>query len=83
MSKDNDARDYNKNGPHLVTTRYLFIDAAYATAIAGIVHLYMPLAQLRMFENIPVVAFFLCSGIAQILWIFPMIRNMENVVLCL
>lgn len=49
--------------------QYYFIAAAAATAIAGIVHLYMPLAHLRMFENIPMVTFFLGSGIVQIFWI--------------
>jgi len=53
----------------------LFIAAAVATAIAGIVHVYMPLAHLRMFENIPMVTFFLGSGIAQIFWILPMIKR--------
>ena len=55
--------------------QYYFIAAAAATAIAGIVHLYMPLAHLRMFENIPMVTFFLGSGIAQIFWILPMIMR--------
>ena len=55
--------------------QYYFIAAAAATAIAGIVHLYMPLAHLRIFENIPMVTFFLGSGIAQIFWILPMIKR--------
>jgi hypothetical protein len=55
--------------------QYYFIAAAAATAIAGIVHLYMPFAHLRMFENIPMVTFFLGSGIAQIFWILPMIKR--------
>ncbi|MDQ3868816.1 MAG: hypothetical protein M3250_04575 [Thermoproteota archaeon] len=55
--------------------QYYFIAAAAATAIAGIVHLYMPLAHTRMFENIPMVTFFLSSGIAQIFWILPMIKR--------
>ena len=55
--------------------QYYFIAAAAATAIAGIVHLYMPLAHTRMFENIPMVTFFLGSGIAQIFWILPMIKR--------
>jgi hypothetical protein len=55
--------------------QYLFIAAAAATAIAGIVHLYMPLAHPRMFGNIPMVTFFLGSGIAQIFWILPMIKR--------
>ena len=55
--------------------QYYFIAAAAATAIAGIVHLYMPLVHPRMFENIPMVTFFLGSGIAQIFWILPMIKR--------
>jgi hypothetical protein len=55
--------------------QYYFIAAAAATAIAGIVHLYMPLTHLRMFENIPMVTFFLGSGITQIFWILPMIKR--------
>ena len=55
--------------------QYYFIAAAAATAIAGLVHLYMPFAHPRMFENIPMVTFFLGSGIAQIFWILPMIKR--------
>ena len=51
--------------------QYLFIAAAVATAIAGIVHLYMPLSHPRMLGNIPTATFFLGSGIAQIFWILP------------
>ncbi|HJT47103.1 MAG TPA: hypothetical protein VJ729_02885, partial [Nitrososphaeraceae archaeon] len=46
--------------------QYLFIAAAVATAIAGIVHLYMPLSHPRMLGNIPTATFFLGSGIAQL-----------------
>jgi len=53
----------------------LFIAAAIATAIAGIVHLYMPIAHPRMLGNIPIAIFFLGSGIAQIFWILPMIKR--------
>jgi len=53
----------------------LFIAAAVATAIAGIVHLYMPLSHPRMFGNIPTATFFLGSGIAQIFWVLPMIKR--------
>jgi hypothetical protein len=35
----------------------------------------MPLAHTGMFENIPMVTFFLGSGIAQIFWILPMIKR--------
>ena len=55
--------------------QYLFIAAAIATAIAGIVHLYMPLSHPRMLGNLPVAVFFLGSGIAQIFWILPMIKR--------
>jgi hypothetical protein len=53
----------------------LFIAAAVATAIAGIVHLYMPLSHPRMLANIPVATFFLGSGIAQLFWVIPMIKR--------
>jgi hypothetical protein len=55
--------------------QYLFIAAAVATAIAGIVHLYMPLSHPRMLGNIPIATFFLGSGIAQLFWVIPMIRR--------
>jgi hypothetical protein len=45
------------------------------TTIAGIVHLYMPLAHHRMLENAPIAIFFLGSGIAQVFWILPMIKR--------
>ena len=59
--------------------KYYFIAAAVATAIAGIVHLYMPLDHPRMFQNIPNVTFFLGSGIAQLFWVIPMIRRWGKV----
>jgi hypothetical protein len=59
--------------------KYYFIAAAIATAIAGIVHLYMPLDHPRMFNNIPNVTFFLGSGIAQLFWVIPMIRRWGKV----
>ena len=55
--------------------QYLFIAAAVATAIAGIVHLYMPLSHPRMLGNIPTATFFLGSGIAELLWVIPMIKR--------
>jgi hypothetical protein len=55
--------------------QYLFIAAAVATAIAGIVHLYMPISHPRMLGNTPIVIFFLGSGIAQLFWVLPMIRR--------
>jgi len=59
--------------------KYYFIASAVATAIAGIVHPYMPLDHPRMFQNIPNVTFFLGSGIAQLFWIIPMIRRWGRV----
>jgi hypothetical protein len=53
----------------------LFAAAAVATAIAGIVHLYMPLSYPRMFGNIPTATFFMGSGIAQLFWVIPMIKR--------
>jgi hypothetical protein len=55
--------------------QYLFIAAAVATAIAGIVHLYMPLAHPRMLGNASMATFFLGSGIAQVFWVLPMIKR--------
>ena len=55
--------------------QYLFIAAVVATAIAGIVHLYMPLSHPRMLGNIPTATFFLGSGIAQLFWVIPIIRR--------
>ena len=55
--------------------QYYFIAAAVATAIAGIVHLYMPLSHPRMLGNIPTATFFLGSGIAQLFWVIPMIKR--------
>jgi hypothetical protein len=75
MSKDNDTRQREQKRPSSRNYQYLFIAAAIATAIAGIVHLYVPIAHLRMFENIPIVTFFLGSGFAQIFWILPMIKR--------
>ena len=59
--------------------RYLFIAAAVATAIAGIVHLYMPLAHPRMLGNAQMAIFFLGSGIAQVFWILPMIKRWGSI----
>jgi hypothetical protein len=62
-----------QNYPNLI---YYFIAAAVATAIAGIVHLYMPLiAHPQMLNNIPISIFFLGSGIAQLFWIILMIKR--------
>jgi hypothetical protein len=59
---------------------YYFIAAAVATGIAGIVHLLMPSyfahPMLQHFTTRPLIPiFFLGSGIAQIFWIFPMIKR--------
>ena len=58
---------------------YLFIAAAVATGIAGIVHLYIPFTHPMMFGNIPIAAFFLGSGIAQLFWILPMIKRLGRI----
>jgi len=63
----------------LSNLKYYFIAAAVATAIAGIVHLYMPIAHPQMLNNIPIATFFLGSGIAQLFWIIPMIRRWGKV----
>jgi hypothetical protein len=55
--------------------KYYFIAAAVATAIAGIVHLYMPLTHPRILSNAPIALFFLGSGIAQLFWVIPTIRR--------
>ena len=65
---------------HFPNLKYYFIAAAVATAIAGIVHLYMPLvAHPHMLKNIPNATFFLGSGIAQLFWVIPMIRRWGKV----
>jgi len=59
----------------LSSYQYLFIAAAVATAIAGIIHLYMPISHPRMLGNMPIAVFFLGSGIAQLFWVLPMIKR--------
>src|SRR5215467_15851495 len=61
--------------PPIQHYRYYFIAAAIATAIAGIVHLYIPFGFPMVFENPAVAIFFLGSGIAQIFWILPMLKR--------
>ena len=62
-----------KTHPHL---KYYFIAAAVATAIAGIVYLYMPLiAHPRMFNNMPIATFFLGFWICSVILVIPMIRR--------
>jgi len=63
----------------LSNLKYYFIAAAVATAIAGVVHLYMPIAHPQMLNNIPIATFFLGSGIAQLFWVIPMIRRWGKV----
>ena len=78
MSKDNNNTRQQRQQRQQSSFRnyqYLFIAAAVATAIAGIVHLYMPISHPRMLVNIPTATFFLGSGIAQIFWILPMIKR--------
>jgi hypothetical protein len=70
MTKNNNKQLSSSSHYH-----YYFVAAAIATAIAGIVHLYMPLSHPRMLGNIPTATFFLGSGIAQLFWIIPMIRR--------
>jgi hypothetical protein len=55
--------------------QYYFIAAAVATAIAGIVHLYIPLGFPMVFGNPAIATFFLGSGIVQIFWILPMLKR--------
>src|ERR1700712_2377874 len=63
----------NVSSSHL---KYYFIAAAVATAIAGIIHLYMPLiAAQGILHRPPMAIFFLGSGIAQLLWVIPMIKR--------
>lgn len=73
MSKNNNTKQQQRST--FRNYQYLFIAAAVATAIAGIVHLYMPLSHPRMLGNLPVAVFFLGSGIAQIFWILPMLKR--------
>jgi hypothetical protein len=75
MSKNNNIRQRQQQRSSFRNYQYLFIAAAVATAIAGIVHLYMPLSHPRMLGNLPIATFFLGSGIAQIFWILPMIKR--------
>ena len=55
--------------------QYLFIAAAVATAIAGIVHLYIPFGFPKVLGNPAIATFFLGSGIAQLFWILPMLKR--------
>jgi hypothetical protein len=55
------------------TSRWLYYAAAGATAIAGILHLYMGPGTLGFNANTGV--FFIVSGIAQLFWVVPMIKR--------
>ena len=64
MCRQNE-RNVTQNPPHL---KYYFIAAAVATAMAGIVHLYMPLIDHpRMFNNMPIATFFLGFWICSVI----------------
>jgi hypothetical protein len=75
MSKNNNNTSQQQQRYSFSNYQYLFIAAAVATAIAGIVHLYMPLSHPRMLGNIPTATFFLGSGIAQLFWVIPIIKK--------
>ena len=71
--KKNNTRQQQRSSFRSYQTCSLLL--AVATAIAGIVHLYMPLSHPRMLGNLPVTTFFLVSGIAQLFWVLPMIKR--------
>jgi hypothetical protein len=75
MTKNNNNIKQQQQRTSFRNYQYYFIAAAVATAIAGIVHLYMPLSHPRMLGNLPIATFFIGSGIAQIFWILPMIKR--------
>ncbi|MFY9796710.1 MAG: hypothetical protein WAK17_19640 [Candidatus Nitrosopolaris sp.] len=72
MSKNN-SKQQQRSSFH--NYQYYFVVAAIATAIAGIVHLYMPFSHSMMPRLFPITVFFIGSGIAQIFWILPMIKR--------
>jgi uncharacterized membrane protein HdeD (DUF308 family) len=72
MSKNNIR---HQQQPSFQYYQYYFISAAVATAIAGIVHLYIPLGFPMVLENPAIATFFLGSGIAQIFWMLPMLKR--------
>lgn len=56
--------------------KIIVVIAAISTGIAGFVHLYMPLvAEPRILHHLPNAIFFLGSGVAQLLWIIPMLKR--------
>src|SRR5215469_1675518 len=58
--------------PSFNNCQYYLVIAAVATAIAGIVHLYVPFSHSAMPKLAPITVFFIGSGIAQVFWILPM-----------
>jgi uncharacterized membrane protein HdeD (DUF308 family) len=75
MSKDNSKQQRASFHEY----QYYFVIAAVATAIAGIVHLYVPFSHPVMLTLSPITIFFIVSGIAQIFWILPMIKRWGRV----
>jgi uncharacterized membrane protein HdeD (DUF308 family) len=72
MSKNNIRQQQQPSFQHYP---YYFIAAAVATAIAGIVHLYIPFGFPKVLGNPAIATFFLGSGIAQLFWILPMLKR--------
>src|SRR5215469_4512369 len=72
MSKNNTKRQQK---PSFYNYQYYFVIAAVATAIAGIVHLYVSFSHPVMPKLSPITVFLIGSGIAQIFWILPMIKR--------
>jgi hypothetical protein len=71
MSKNN-----SKQKQSFHNYQYYFVIAAVATAIAGIVHLYVAFSHPVMPKLSPITVFFIgYTGIAQIFWILPMIKR--------
>ena len=76
MSKDNNTRQrQQQHRSSFRSYQYLFIAAAVASAIAGIVHLYIPFGFPKVLGNPAIATFFLGSGIAQLFWILPMLKR--------
>ena len=73
MSKNNSKRGQQRSSFH--NYQYYFVVAAVATAIAGIVHLYVPFSHPVMPKLSPITIFFIGSGIAQIYLILDLLRN--------
>ena len=69
------SKNIRQQHPSFQHYRYYFIAAAVATAIAGIVHLYIPFGFPKVLGNPAIATFFLGSGIAQLFWILPMLKR--------